>query len=58
MPDTMNAVVVEEYGDIKKLVSKKVPKPGPPEGHDILVECVLLPLPLFRLPSLIPTSPN
>jgi hypothetical protein len=30
----MIAIVVEEYGDVKKLVAKKVPKPGKPHGHD------------------------
>lgn len=33
----MNAIVVEEYGDIKTLIHKKVDKPSSPEGHDVLV---------------------
>jgi hypothetical protein len=28
----MIAIVVEEYGDVKKLVAKKVPKPGKHAG--------------------------
>lgn len=35
---TMKAIVVEKYGGIEQLVAKEVPKPGPPEGHDILVK--------------------
>lgn len=34
----MKAIVVEKYGGIEQLVAKEVPKPGPPEGHDILVK--------------------
>lgn len=37
----MNAIVVEEYGDIKNLVHKKVEKPSSPRGHDVLVRYVL-----------------
>jgi hypothetical protein len=33
----MKAIVVEEYGDIMKLVAKRVPKPEKPQDHDILV---------------------
>jgi hypothetical protein len=32
----MKAIVVEEYGDIMKLVAKRVPKPEKPQDHDIL----------------------
>lgn len=39
MPD-MNAIVVEEYGGIEKLVARKMPKPENPEGYDILVQYV------------------
>lgn len=40
--DTMHAIVVEKYGDIDHLVSRSVPKPGPPEGEDLLVRYVEL----------------
>ena len=33
----MKAIVVEEYGDIMKLVAKRVPKPEKPQDHDTLV---------------------
>jgi hypothetical protein len=33
----MKAIVVEEHGDVTKLVAKRVPKPEKPQGHDILV---------------------
>jgi hypothetical protein len=33
----MKAIVVEEYGDIMKLVARRVPKPEKPQDHDILV---------------------
>jgi hypothetical protein len=33
----MKAIVVEEYGDIMKLVAKRVLKPEKPQDHDILV---------------------
>jgi hypothetical protein len=33
----MKAIVVEKYGDTVKLVTKRVPKPEKPQGHDILV---------------------
>ena len=36
----MNAVVVEKYGDISKLIAKKVSKPEDPSDHDILVKYV------------------
>jgi len=36
----MKAIVVEEYGDINKLISKTVPKPSDPQGHDLLVKSV------------------
>lgn len=36
----MNAIVVEEYGDVEHLVHKKVKKPSAPVGYDVLVECV------------------
>jgi len=35
--DEMKAIAVSEYGSIDQLVAIKVPKPGNPEGHDILV---------------------
>lgn len=34
---TMNAIVVEKYGDVEQLVHKRVPKPSITESHDILV---------------------
>jgi len=36
----MNAIVVKKYGDIDQLVSQTVPKPGPPEGEDLLIRYV------------------
>ena len=33
---SMNAIVVEEYGGVDKLITKQVPKPKA-EGNDILV---------------------
>lgn len=39
-PETMNAIVVKKYGEISQLVSQTVPKPGPPEGQDLLVRYV------------------
>lgn len=33
----MKAIVVEDYGDISKLIAKRVPKPESPQDYDILV---------------------
>lgn len=41
---SMNALVVEEYGDVSKIVHKKVPKPDQPRGHDVLISSVPPPL--------------
>lgn len=38
MAEKMNAIVVEQYGDIQKLVHKQVPKPSEPEEWDVLIE--------------------
>jgi len=38
--ETMNAIVVKKYGEISQLISQTVPKPGPPEGQDLLVRYV------------------
>ena len=38
--ETMNAIVVEEYGGIDNLVHKIVEKPSAPEGYDVLVKYV------------------
>jgi len=35
--ETMNAIVVEKYGEIDNLKHRKVPKPSAPEGYDVLV---------------------
>lgn len=36
----MNAIVVEEYGDVKHLAHKRVEKPSAPEEYYVLVECI------------------
>jgi len=33
----MRAIAVTERGDVDKLIQKDVPKPGNPEGYDVLV---------------------
>lgn len=35
--DTMKAIVIKKYGDINHLIAQEVPKPGPPEGEDLLI---------------------
>lgn len=35
--EEMNAIVVEQYGELQNLVHKRVPKPSAPKGWDILV---------------------
>jgi NADPH:quinone reductase-like Zn-dependent oxidoreductase len=36
--ETMHAIVIKKYGDVDHLVAEDVPKPGPPEGEDLLVK--------------------
>jgi len=36
--ETMHAIVIKKYGDVDQLVAEDVPKPGPPEGEDLLVK--------------------
>lgn len=38
----MKAVAVSEYGSIDKIVKVDLPKPGKPEGHDVLVKSATL----------------
>lgn len=38
--EKMHAIVVEKYGDMDHLVAREVPKPGQPEGEDLLVRYV------------------
>ena len=36
----MKAIVVEKYGSIDNLVSRTVPDPGEPTGHDLLIKYI------------------
>lgn len=35
---TMNAIVVEKYGEINNLIHKEVAKPASPSGYDVLIQ--------------------
>ena len=36
--ETMNAILVEKYGEVGSLVHKRVKKPSAPQDYDVLVK--------------------
>ena len=53
MSEQMKAIGVEEYGSVKNLQYRDVPKPGSPQGHDLLIRYASPPQ---RLPSFVDST--